>query len=99
MGVMAYLTRLSGSKRDGGGWSEQEKLSVWLKGSTILGYSPSEFRTDKYNGVMQYSKHGNRNDKMGWEIDHIIPVARDGSDNYNNLQPLTWEHNLAKGDK
>jgi len=31
-----------------------------------------------------------------WEIDHIIPVSKNGSFHYTNLQPLWWKDNLKK---
>ena len=37
--------------------------------------------------------------KFGWEIDHIKPVSKGGTDNLSNLQPLYWENNRSKGDK
>ena len=34
----------------------------------------------------------------GWEIDHIKPVSKGGTDDLSNLQPLQWENNRRKGD-
>lgn len=35
----------------------------------------------------------------GWHIDHIIPLAKGGTNHYTNLQPLWAKDNLSKSDK
>ena len=37
-------------------------------------------------------------EKYGWKIDHIKPVAKGGTDDLNNLQPLQWANNRHKSD-
>ena len=74
------------------------KSAVWWKGQPIEGYDPKVWMHDVYGSVMRWSEHGNRDSKHGWEIDHIVPVSKGGSDDLANLQPLQWENNLKKGD-
>lgn len=68
--------------------------AVWRKGEAE---SVSGFRKDRCGASMQRSKYG-KTEQWGWEIDHINPVANDGSDDLSNLQPLQWENNRHKGD-
>lgn len=82
-----------------GGAGESLKQAVWAKGREISGHSPAIWRRDVYGGLMKYSDHGNRNSTYGWEIDHIKPTSKGGSDSLYNLQPLTWSNNAAKGDQ
>lgn len=72
--------------------------AVWSKGRTIPGYDPNIWRHDITGQVMKFADYGNANSQHGWEVDHIKPAARGGSDDLANLQPLQWEVNRRKGD-
>ena len=94
------MARKFNTKRDGTAWSEETKRAVWAKGRLYSSNDdPNKFRKDICGTGMFYSDYGNRNDKWGWEIDHINPVANGGGDELSNLQPLQWENNASKGDK
>ncbi|MCW5596566.1 MAG: HNH endonuclease [Rhodocyclaceae bacterium] len=72
--------------------------AVWSKGKVIDGYDPKAWRYDICGMPMKFEEYGNTNSKHGWEIDHIKPVAKGGSDDLANLQPLQWDNNRRKGD-
>lgn len=75
------------------------ELHVWLKGIPVPGYNPAEWRQDAYGNWMKYSDYGNTRSQYGWQIDHILPTAKGGSDQLENLRPLNWLANQRKGDK
>ena len=74
-----------------------KKDAVWSKAKTIRGKDPAEYRQDPYGNEMYYGSYGKASPK-GWEIDHIKPIARGGSDALRNLQALNTRVNREKGD-
>ena len=79
-------------------FNEATLQTVWNKGRIIPGHDSNEWRHDGCGAAIQRSKHGDTSSKHGWEIDHIKPVARSGTDDLSNLQPLQWNLNRDKGD-
>jgi len=84
----------------GGGRSFDEVTiqAVWNKGRAVSGNDPNVWRKDACDAWMKRSAYGNTASEFGWEIDHLVAVARGGGDNLANLQPLHWKNNRAKSD-
>lgn len=79
-------------------FDDETVQAVWGKARKFTDNDPNVFRKDVCNAWLKRSSYGDRNAKYGWEVDHIVPVARGGGDDLVNLQPLHWRNNEAKGD-
>jgi len=69
--------------------------AVWGKAKQDPGYTI--YRKDACGATIQRDEYG-KISAYGWEIDHMKPVAKGGTDDLANLQPLHWENNRHKGD-
>ena len=75
--------------------SEKLKKQIWDKAKKIKGKDPSKYRSDPYGNKIFYQSYGKQSE-MGWEIDHIAPKSRGGSDYIRNLQALKTQVNRTK---
>jgi len=68
---------------------------VWTKAKTITNNDPNIWRKD-YAGAWIRRDHYGKESKYGWEIDHLKPISKAGTDDLDNLYPLHWQNNRKK---
>ena len=83
------------SKRE---YTDAEKFQVWQMANIIDNVDSDIWRQDYAGAWIRFSDYGNRNSQYGWEIDHLKPVSRGGTDDMDNLYPLHWQNNRKKAD-
>jgi hypothetical protein len=67
--------------------SKSTAAKVFNKAPVVKGKGPKQYRRDPYGNVICKTSYG-KNSAMGWNVDHIKPKSRGGSNNIRNLQAL-----------
>lgn len=75
---------------------KSQKENIWNKAKKIAGKDPKKYRRDPYGKVIYKGSFG-KVSPMGWDMDHIRPKARGGSNATRNLQALSSQTNRSKG--
>lgn len=91
------MIRNPNTTRNGSNFDSATISAVWNKARIIPGYNSDILRKDSCGAWIRKDQYGQLADN-GWEIDHIHPVSKGGSDSLENLQPLQWSNNRHKGD-
>ena len=71
---------------------------VWKKARSIAGKNPNLYRRDSQGNVI-YKPAYSRSSPMGWQVDHIWPRSKGGSEARGNLQALQTGANKRKSNK
>ena len=76
--------------------SSDRVQKVWEKAEFVPGYDPSKWRKDFAGAWIRRDLYGTTQN-YGWEVDHLVSRANCGSNDIENLVPLHWRNNRAKG--
>ena len=77
----------------------KRKIAAWNCATIIPNFDQNVWRWDKFGIPIKWSDYGNRKSDHGWELDHIVPLAKGGCDEVHNLQALHWRCNAVKSDR
>ncbi len=80
-------------------FTDDDIEKVWRKARTSFGFDPDFYRFDENNALIKYSEYGNSESTFGWQISHIRPLIKGGTNDLYNLHALHWENHLSQGDR
>ena len=46
---------------------------------------------------IEKTAYGDENSRFGWDLDHIVPRSRGGTNAMSNLRPMHYSNNRARG--
>jgi len=81
----------------GRSFNQETIEAVWNKSQVIESKNSFIYRSDILGNTLYRGSYGKQS-IMGWEIDHIKPVSKGGTDDIDNLQILNTGANIKKGD-
>lgn len=76
--------------------TEDQKEKAWNSAKKARGKDPNRYRKDPYGNTIYKSSYGKTSD-MGWELDHIKPKSKGGTNSTRNLQAMSTKVNRRKG--
>lgn len=89
-----------------GNFTDDKIRTIWNKSIIVekitvdgkeIKIDTNRYRQDACNAWIEWGEYGNETD-FGWEIDHILPEAKNGTDHTDNLRPFHWKNNRKKSD-
>ena len=78
-------------------FTDDKIKTVWQNARTVDNFDPNKFRQDACGAWMAWDNYGMET-AIGWGIDHILPVAKGGTDHTSNLRAFHWQNNKSKAD-
>ncbi len=78
-------------------FTEDEILTVWQNAQKADGIDSNTWRKDSCGAWLHRNQYG-QDSTYGWEIDHILPTSKGGTDHTTNLRALHWQNNRSKSD-